>query len=108
MGSAAELCSDNCNISRNEQDEYALQSYKRAQDSQSKGFLMKKLSVRQLKRTSEILGNIAVAWFAAGVISPAFTRPEDIADLLVKLIVSLFMTGFFSAISLSAVKGVKS
>jgi acetyl-CoA C-acetyltransferase len=31
MGSAAELCAKECNISRNEQDEFAIESYKRAQ-----------------------------------------------------------------------------
>lgn len=33
MGSAAELCAVDCNISREEQDNYAINSYKRAQDS---------------------------------------------------------------------------
>lgn len=37
MGSAAELCADSCNISRDEQDTYAMESYKRAQNAQSKG-----------------------------------------------------------------------
>lgn len=37
MGSAAELCSDSCNISRDEQDEYAIQSYKRTQNAQNQG-----------------------------------------------------------------------
>lgn len=31
MGSAAELCAKECNITRNEQDEFAIESYKRAQ-----------------------------------------------------------------------------
>lgn len=31
MGSAAELCAKECNISRSEQDEFAIESYKRAQ-----------------------------------------------------------------------------
>lgn len=35
MGNAAELCSKECNISREEQDEYALESYKRATDAWS-------------------------------------------------------------------------
>merc|ERR1711879_1077863 len=30
MGNAAELCSSECNISREAQDEYAIESYKRA------------------------------------------------------------------------------
>ncbi|RYZ98638.1 MAG: acetyl-CoA C-acyltransferase, partial [Sphingobacteriaceae bacterium] len=37
MGSAAELCATDCNISREEQDAYAVESYKRAQKAQSEG-----------------------------------------------------------------------
>lgn len=37
MGSAAELCASECNISRDEQDAYAIESYKRAQKASSEG-----------------------------------------------------------------------
>jgi len=37
MGSAAELCANECNISRAEQDAYAIESYKRAQRSSKEG-----------------------------------------------------------------------
>lgn len=37
MGSAAELCSSDCNISREEQDKYAIESYKRSQAAQASG-----------------------------------------------------------------------
>jgi len=37
MGSAAELCATDCRISREEQDAYAIESYKRAQAAQSAG-----------------------------------------------------------------------
>lgn len=37
MGSAAELCAETCHISREEQDNYAIESYKRAQKAQSDG-----------------------------------------------------------------------
>jgi acetyl-CoA C-acetyltransferase len=37
MGSAAELCASECNISREEQDAYAIESYKRAQKATSEG-----------------------------------------------------------------------
>lgn len=37
MGSAAELCAKNCEISREEQDAYAIESYKRAQSAQKEG-----------------------------------------------------------------------
>lgn len=37
MGSAAELCAGDCNISREDQDAYAIESYKRAQKALSEG-----------------------------------------------------------------------
>lgn len=37
MGSAAELCATECNISREEQDAYAIESYKRSQDAYANG-----------------------------------------------------------------------
>ncbi|NEU08296.1 acetyl-CoA C-acyltransferase [Flavihumibacter sp. R14] len=37
MGSAAELCATECNISREEQDAYAIESYKRSQAAQAAG-----------------------------------------------------------------------
>ena len=38
MGNAAEVCARECNISREEQDEFAIESYKRAQNAQEKGY----------------------------------------------------------------------
>ncbi|MES3016828.1 MAG: acetyl-CoA C-acyltransferase [Bacteroidota bacterium] len=37
MGSAAELCATDCNISREDQDAYAIESYKRSQKAQAEG-----------------------------------------------------------------------
>ncbi|MCX2475074.1 acetyl-CoA C-acyltransferase [Pedobacter sp. MC2016-05] len=37
MGSAAELCASECNISREDQDKFAIESYKRAQSAQTEG-----------------------------------------------------------------------
>ncbi|WP_199117763.1 acetyl-CoA C-acyltransferase [Pedobacter sp. ASV28] len=37
MGNAAELCADTCHISREEQDQFAIESYKRAQAAQTEG-----------------------------------------------------------------------
>ncbi|WP_113634782.1 acetyl-CoA C-acyltransferase [Nubsella zeaxanthinifaciens] len=37
MGSAAELCAETCQISREDQDNFAIESYKRAQKAQSEG-----------------------------------------------------------------------
>lgn len=38
MGMAGELCASECNISREEQDEYAIMSYKRALEAQKNGY----------------------------------------------------------------------
>jgi acetyl-CoA C-acetyltransferase len=38
MGNAGELCAAECNIPREEQDEFAILSYKRAQDAQNNGW----------------------------------------------------------------------
>lgn len=38
MGNAAELCATECNISRQDQDAYAIESYKRSQEAYAKGF----------------------------------------------------------------------
>lgn len=37
MGNAAELCATDCNISREEQDAFAIESYKRSQQAQAEG-----------------------------------------------------------------------
>lgn len=37
MGAAAELCAADCNISREDQDAYAIESYKRSQNAQKEG-----------------------------------------------------------------------
>jgi acetyl-CoA C-acetyltransferase len=38
MGNAAEVCAKECNISREQQDEFAVESYKRAQKAQEQGY----------------------------------------------------------------------
>jgi acetyl-CoA C-acetyltransferase len=43
MGNAAELCSKECNVSREAQDEFAIMSYKRAQESQRTGRFAKEI-----------------------------------------------------------------
>lgn len=43
MGNAAELCATDCNISREDQDAYAIESYKRAQAAYSKGLFKDEL-----------------------------------------------------------------
>jgi acetyl-CoA C-acetyltransferase len=49
MGSAAELCATDCNISRKDQDAYAIESYKRAQKAQSQGKFSDEISPVELK-----------------------------------------------------------
>jgi len=49
MGSAAELCAVECNISREEQDEFAIESYKRSQKAQSEGKFEQEITPVELK-----------------------------------------------------------
>jgi acetyl-CoA C-acetyltransferase len=49
MGSAAELCAADCNISREEQDAYAIESYKRSQNAQSEGKFKQEITPVELK-----------------------------------------------------------
>ncbi len=44
MGSAAELCATECKISREEQDAYAIESYKRSQEAWAKGLLKSEIA----------------------------------------------------------------
>src|SRR5476651_104039 len=49
MGSAAELCATECNISREDQDAFAVESYKRAQKAQSDGKFKNEITPVELK-----------------------------------------------------------
>ena len=49
MGSAAELCATDCHISREEQDAYAIESYKRAQKAQGEGKFTDEITPVELK-----------------------------------------------------------
>jgi len=49
MGSAAELCATDCHISREVQDAYAIESYKRAQAAQSTGKFRDEITPVELK-----------------------------------------------------------
>jgi acetyl-CoA C-acetyltransferase len=49
MGSAAELCATDCNISREEQDAFAIESYKRAQKAQAEGKFNDEITPVELK-----------------------------------------------------------
>lgn len=49
MGSAAELCATECHISRQEQDAYAIESYKRSQLAQAEGKFNEEITAIELK-----------------------------------------------------------
>jgi len=49
MGSAAELCAVECNVTREEQDAFAVESYKRAQKAQSEGKFKAEITPVELK-----------------------------------------------------------
>jgi acetyl-CoA C-acetyltransferase len=49
MGSAAELCAVECNISREEQDAFAVESYKRSQKAQAEGKFKQEITPVELK-----------------------------------------------------------
>src|ERR1700744_2258203 len=49
MGSAAELCATECNITREEQDMYAVESYKRALNAQNEGKFINEITPVELK-----------------------------------------------------------
>lgn len=66
-----------------------------------------KLSTIQRERISEVFGNISVAWFSAGVISPIFFPPQTIFDFLYTFVVSLLLSVVFLVLSLLIIKGVK-
>ncbi|OGC15986.1 hypothetical protein A3J90_05925 [candidate division WOR-1 bacterium RIFOXYC2_FULL_37_10] len=52
---------------------------------------MKKFSNKQLDRISEIAGNIAVAWFSAGVISPLFIHSQSLLNFIFTFGMSIIM-----------------
>ncbi|MDO3644949.1 acetyl-CoA C-acyltransferase [Mucilaginibacter sp. L3T2-6] len=49
MGSAAELCAVECNVSREEQDAFAIESYKRSQAAQAAGKFKEEITPVELK-----------------------------------------------------------
>lgn len=57
MGSAAELCATGCNISREEQDAYAITSYQRAQHAQAQGWFKDEIAPIEIKDKK---GNVTV------------------------------------------------
>ncbi|RZL46270.1 MAG: acetyl-CoA C-acyltransferase [Pedobacter sp.] len=49
MGSAAELCAETCKITREDQDNFAIESYKRAQAAQSEGKFAAEIAAIEIK-----------------------------------------------------------
>jgi acetyl-CoA C-acetyltransferase len=49
MGSAAELCAETCNITREDQDNFAIESYKRAQAAQAAGKFTTEIAPVEIK-----------------------------------------------------------
>lgn len=63
-----------------------------------------KFSDKQEGRLSEILGNISVAWFTAGVISPIFITAITPQELLNKVIIPIAISFIFVILSLKVDK----
>ena len=70
-------------------------------------FLEMNLNKSQLERTSEIMGNITVTWFSAGVITPLFIRPKNFIEFIFLFALSLLMAGLFFLGSLHLVRRIK-
>jgi hypothetical protein len=68
---------------------------------------MEKLSIAQSKSLSNILGNIAVAWFTVGVITPLFTTFIRKSSFISNVLISLILTTCFIYASLEVVKNIK-
>lgn len=66
-----------------------------------------KLTKLQLVRISEVLGNISVAWFSAGVITPIFIHPKTVFDFVYVLGLSLTLSGAFLILSLVTIRKLK-
>lgn len=59
---------------------------------------------QQRKIVSEFFSNVAVAWFAAGVIAPVIVRPASFIDLMITLGWGLAATIVFLKLSIEYIK----
>lgn len=64
---------------------------------------MNKYSYVQRKSLSEFFNTIAAAWFTAGIISPFFTKPKTLPELLLFVILGIFMTWLSLKLSLKLI-----
>lgn len=55
MGNAAELCASTCGISRQEQDEFAIASYRRAQEAWNQGYFEEEVIPVEIHRKGEVV-----------------------------------------------------
>lgn len=62
------------------------------------------LTRSQQKQLADIVGNIASAWFIAGIISPLFSK-LSVSEAVTYALLGLLMTGFFTYVSIGIVKG---
>jgi len=75
--------------------------YKRLTNTENTSTLLfvRKFSSKQYQRISEIFGNLSVAWFSAGTITPLFSNSK-LSDFLAKITISLIFSLIFFIISL--------
>jgi len=66
-----------------------------------------KFSTGQYKQVAEILGNLSVAWFSAGVIAPVVIGPKFSQVSTGSLAISLLVSGVFAIISISLADKIK-
>lgn len=83
MGSAGELCSTTNNISRQDQDQYAKQSYQRAQEAWSKGYFANEIvPVEVAGKTTTIVSedeeHSKANFEKMGTLKPAFSKEGSI------------------------------
>ncbi len=65
------------------------------------------LSSKQKQLLAEILGNLAVAWFMVGVISPMFLKPVSLPQLIPSVGASVLISVFFVYLALRVIKEPK-
>ncbi|MEK7526293.1 MAG: hypothetical protein AAB546_02345 [Patescibacteria group bacterium] len=58
----------------------------------------------QLKAVSDFFTNSAVAWFAAGFISPLFSKNENLEIMLISLLLGIMAACIFMIFSLTIVR----
>ena len=68
---------------------------------------MEGLSNGQNKALSEISGNVAVAWFAAGVVAPILVKQENFTGFALKGLISLSLATVFAFGSVYLARKIK-